>query len=233
MNSRVSEPPLMPVAHQLRKSPNFDDRVIPVEFVVIHYTACSLERALDILCNTERKASSHLVIDEDGEIYELVDCLDTSRSPKRAWHAGVSRLELDGKKWESFNDFSIGIEIVNFNGNVFSFSGAQYEALEHVLEYLISRFPVLADPRRIVGHEEIAGFRGKVDPGHSFDWARVHMKCHPGATVIQHIHALPEGCQRPLELLVEKAPEDESKKQEFFTALSGLCESLVGEMSKK
>ncbi|MGB9392359.1 MAG: hypothetical protein WCB70_20560, partial [Xanthobacteraceae bacterium] len=29
-------------------SPNFSDKLIPVEYVVIHYTACSLERTLEI-----------------------------------------------------------------------------------------------------------------------------------------------------------------------------------------
>lgn len=229
----MTEPVVRPVAHKLRRSPNFDDRVIPVEFLVIHYTACDLERTLDILCNPERKASSHLVVDEGGEIFELVECLESSAGPKRAWHAGVSKLERDGKVWEGFNDFSIGIEVVNLNGNVFPFLGVQYEAIEHIIKYLAAKYPALKDPRRIVGHEEIAGFRGKVDPGHRFDWNRIAANCYPGEKVVPHSFALPAGCIEPLKLLVEQAPQVEGvERQNFFTAVSALCEAAVGGAGK-
>jgi N-acetyl-anhydromuramyl-L-alanine amidase AmpD len=80
---------------------------------------------------------------------------------------------LGGLERTAFNMFSIGIEIINLNGNLFPYTEAQYAALTELLAHLIRRFPVLARAGRIVGHEDIAGFRGKCDPGVLFDWARV------------------------------------------------------------
>jgi len=146
--------------------------VIPVEFVVLHYTGTTLRRTLEIFLDPARQASSHLVIDRDGTVYEVVPCL--GGEAKRAWHAGLSRFEFEGRLVEGLNDCAIGIELVNPNGNVFSYSEAQYGALDGCLTLLASKFPVLADRRRVIGHETVAGFRGKCDPGLLFDWTRIH-----------------------------------------------------------
>ena len=58
-----------------RQSPNFDQRPIAVEFVVIHYTVLLWKEALKVLTDTTRKVSSHLVISQAGEISELVPCM--------------------------------------------------------------------------------------------------------------------------------------------------------------
>src|SRR5690348_380184 len=105
-------------------TPNFDARPLEVEFLVIHYTAGNLERTLELFGDPVRQVSAHLVINTDGRVYELVTCLDGT--PQRAWHAGESRW-FDGRRtWEAFNDFSIGIELVNLNGQLFSYPQAQY-----------------------------------------------------------------------------------------------------------
>ena len=44
----------------------------------------------------------------------------------RGWHAGAS--EWEGV--QGLNDCSIGIELVNYNGNVFPFTEAQYRSLQ-------------------------------------------------------------------------------------------------------
>ena len=74
--------------------------------------------------------------------------------------------------WKGFNDFSIGIELVNYNGNVFPYTDQQYEALAQVILHLKSKYSSLKQAKRIVGHEHISGFRGKADHGHLFDWKR-------------------------------------------------------------
>ena len=152
------------------RSPHFDDRAIPVEFVVLHYTAISTAATLELFANSSANVSAHFVIGPAGETYEVVPAL--SEPAKRAWHAGLSRFELGGRTWENFNDFSIGIELVNYNGNVFPYTDAQYEALLDLCRSFQSVYPALLAPERFVGHEQISGFRGKCDPGVRFDWER-------------------------------------------------------------
>ena len=146
---------------------------ISVEFAVIHYTAQSLKRTLDIFLNPEsRPLSCHLLIDEKGQLYELVRCWDGVCH--KAFHAGKSRFtDSRGKQWESFNKISLGIEIVNWNGNLFPFGESQYNTLFFVLDHLKKIYPALQNPDRILGHEHIAGFRGKKDPGYLFDWEKL------------------------------------------------------------
>ena len=158
------------------RSPNFTSLPIQVEFVVIHYTAATLQRTLDIFMDKAREVSAHLVIDLDGSVYEVVPCL--SGEAMRAWHAGKSRLEIvEGGKprtFEGFNDCSIGIELVNLNGNLFSYTEAQYASLCSVMERLKGYYPALRRPESVLGHEHIAGFRGKCDPGRCFEWDRFY-----------------------------------------------------------
>lgn len=152
------------------KSPNFSLLEIPVDFVVIHYTACSLSRTLDIFKSTERKVSAHFVIDTDGTIYDLGDFLNGPIL--RGAHAGKSHLEIDGTKYINFNQFSIGIELINLNGNLLKYSEEQYSALGRLVSHLQARFHNLKNPERFVGHEHIAHWRGKADPGVLFDWEK-------------------------------------------------------------
>lgn len=159
-----------------KRSPNFDAQEISVEFVVLHYTALDLNCTLQHLCDTASKVSAHFVISEQGDIFELVDCLEAPC--KRAWHAGQSLFSLDGKTWSAFNDFSVGIELVNLNGNFFYYSKAQYETLFELIRALQQRFPALLSADRILGHEQIAGFRGKCDPGRKFDWHKLFAACY-------------------------------------------------------
>ncbi len=84
---------------------------------------------------------------------------------------------------EGFNDFSIGIELVNVNGNVFPYTDPQYNSLIQVLLDLRVKYPKIRTFDQIVGHEEIAGFRGKCDPGVLFDWKRVQTGVFPDTVV--------------------------------------------------
>src|SRR6185295_3422686 len=144
-------------------SPAFADEEIPVEFLVLHYTACTLEDTLKLFCGADAKVCSHFVLDLDGSIHDLG--FFWSGPIKRGAHAGVSSFELEGRKWEGFNKFSIGIEIVNLNGNLLPYTEEQYESLARMVAHLQTRFPSLKTAQRVVGHEQIAGFRGKCDPG--------------------------------------------------------------------
>lgn len=146
-------------------SPNFNDRPDGAEIrsIIIHYTnMISGQAALDWLCSAESQVSSHYVIYEDGAVYQLV------ADNKRAWHAGQSQ-------WgdlENFNNFSIGIELVNpgHDHGYTPFPNDQIDALVQLMKDLYKRHPI--DPSLVLGHSDIAPDR-KQDPGHLFPWDRL------------------------------------------------------------
>ena len=161
------------------RSFHFEKKTIPVEFAVLHYTAQSLKQSLQIFMNpNSTPVSCHLLIGEEGEIYELVSCWKSA--PYKAFHAGKSSfIDSKGKKWENFNHFSLGIEIVNWNGNLFPFKENQYKSLFFTLDHLKKIYPALQNPDRILGHEQIAASRGKKDPGYLFDWEKLFKNVYP------------------------------------------------------
>ncbi|USE36490.1 N-acetylmuramoyl-L-alanine amidase [Endozoicomonas sp. SCSIO W0465] len=203
------------------KTANRDDWLIPVDYLVIHYTAVDLKDTLAIFTNPESCVSSHLVIDTDGEIYELVDCLNGH--VHRGWHAGVS-------EWEGvhgLNDCSIGIELVNYNGNVFPFTDEQYHSLHGVMARFKEHYPNLRHPERVVGHEHIAGFRGKADPGMLFDWHRFYRENYPGYEAPLRPAVCPKALQERLMQLKASEPESIEAKSHFWHSVSLLTETTV------
>ena len=144
-------------------SPNFDDRGRPVDMIILHYTGMrSGAEALERLRDPAAKVSAHYMIEENGEIYRLVD------EAKRAWHAGVS-------SWKGESDInarSVGIEIVN-PGHEFGyrdFRPAQIDALVALMKDIRTRFNVR--PANVLGHSDVAP-RRKEDPGEKFPWDRL------------------------------------------------------------
>ena len=200
-------------------SPNRDERRIPVEFLVLHYTAVNLQDTLDIFLNPEKGVSAHLVIDRDGSIYELVDCLEGQAL--RGWHAGVSQWQ----EWQSFNDFSIGIELINYNGNVFEYSDDQYKSLQLVVEQLKQHYPTLRDPQRVLGHEHIAGYRGKIDPGACFDWSRFYAECYPQQPTPEREFVGAPDLIKSLRSMASHAPEEENQRSKFWQSASSMAEA--------
>jgi N-acetyl-anhydromuramyl-L-alanine amidase AmpD len=86
-------------------SPNFNERLHPLDMLVLHYTGMkdgpsALERMRE---EKEPRVSAHYMVEEDGRIFQLVP------EEKRAWQAGRSWWRGD----EDLNSRSIGIEIVN------------------------------------------------------------------------------------------------------------------------
>ena len=143
-----------------RPSPNFDERALPVSMIVLHYTGMpDVEGALDRLTSPEAKVSAHYLIDEDGNIYRLVE------ESKRVWHAGKSR-------WRGVvdvNSASVGIEIVN--------PGHEFGYRPFPDEQIAALIPLVADIKdrhgisrgNVVGHSDVAPAR-KEDPGEFFPW---------------------------------------------------------------
>jgi N-acetyl-anhydromuramyl-L-alanine amidase AmpD len=161
--------------------------------IVVHYTAgSSVESAVQTLSNPEVKASAHLVVGRQGEIYQLVPFNTV------AWHAGRSRWQ--GRS--GYNKYAVGIEIDNAgrlepngNGGFVSwfnklyaaedvieathrhesrptfwhrYTEPQIEAVFELCRLLSHTYPI----REILGHEEIAPQR-KIDPGPAFPLDRL------------------------------------------------------------
>jgi len=206
-------------------SPNHDQRRIAVEFVVLHYTACSLSRTLELFTDRGSGVSAHLVIGEEGEIAELVPCLEGTAA--RAWHAGHSRWHDGSRLWQGFNDFSVGIELVNLNGNLLPFPPAQLASLERVMSELKGHYPALASPHRVVGHEHIAGWRGKADPGALFDWQRFFATVYPGGEAPPRAPVCPAELRSGLLPLLDFLPRDAKARDSFASTLSQLTETCV------
>jgi N-acetylmuramoyl-L-alanine amidase len=151
-------------------SPHFTNLEIAVEFLVLHYTACGLKQTLEIFKSSDKGVCAHFVLDTDGTVYDFGRFLNGPIL--RGAHAGKSHLMLNGTKFENFNQFSIGIEMINLNGNLIEYSDEQYLSLAELVRHLQKRFPILKNAERIVGHEHIAHWRGKADPGVMFNWNR-------------------------------------------------------------
>lgn len=155
--------------------------------IILHYTAGSTaQSAIRTLTNPANSVSSHLVVDRDGSVTQLIPF------NRIAWHAGKSshggRIGL--------NSFSVGIEMVNAGrlerrGNQFfawfgkqypeeeviqathrnektanywhRYTGRQIETIFQLCSFLKEYYPI----KYILGHEEIAPGR-KIDPGPAF-----------------------------------------------------------------
>ena len=148
---------------QLRQvsSPNFGERRggAKPDLVVIHYTAMeSADVACARLCDPQYEVSAHYLIDEFGEVSQLV------AEEMRAWHAGTG-------SWGAVSDVnsrSIGIELAN--SGFAPFSEGQMQSLENVLTGVMARWSI--PPERIIGHSDMSPGR-KNDPGRRFDWRRL------------------------------------------------------------
>jgi N-acetyl-anhydromuramyl-L-alanine amidase AmpD len=204
-------------------SPNYDPVQIPVEFLVLHYTAGDLNSTLDLFLDPKQKVSSHLVIAADGEIYELVQCLEGT--VHRAWHAGRSYWLEGEKRWEAFNNFSIGIELVNLDGNFFPYTEAQYTALKEVSNHLRGKYPALNSTERIIGHEHIAGWRGKVDPGVHFDWKLYYKQNFKGASHPERIPACHPELLESFDKVVGAVTAEKEGPSKFWHAVSQAMET--------
>jgi N-acetylmuramoyl-L-alanine amidase len=132
-----------------------------IDALVLHYTELPLKESLDILRDgaREHRVSAHYVLAEDGVVHRLVP------EDRVAWHAGRSYWR--GR--EALNATSIGVEIVNLQGDRHDYPDTQIAALIELCHGILARHPAIV-PRNVVGHSDIAPKR-KIDPGVRFPWA--------------------------------------------------------------
>jgi N-acetylmuramoyl-L-alanine amidase len=137
-------------------SPNFDPRpTSSIDHVILHYTEISFDETIKKFSTPEKIVSAHYVIREDGIIFQCVP------DELRARHAGVSHFR--GRN--NFNDFSIGIEIVNSGRD--SFPAIQMQSCIDLCLSFKKKYNIPAE--NFLGHSDIAPTR-KIDPGLFFDW---------------------------------------------------------------
>tara|TARA_Y100000590_G_scaffold426173_1_gene534950 strand:- start:85 stop:807 length:723 start_codon:yes stop_codon:yes gene_type:complete len=144
-------------------SPNFNKKkrlANTIKVIVIHYTGMQSEReSLIRLTNPRFKVSSHLLINQSGIVYRMV------QDKHIAWHAGKSCWG----KYKNLNKNSIGIELVN-KGHKFgytNFKKKQLLSLQNICRKFIKKYKI--KKKNIVGHSDIAPSR-KIDPGEKFPW---------------------------------------------------------------
>lgn len=176
------------------QSDSFRPRSAPIDTLVLHYTALDLESSLRVL--RFRDVSVHYVLAPDGTAHRIL------RNDEVGWHAGLSMW--GGKP--NVNSRSIGIEIVNLDGNSNEYPTEQISALIELCHEILRENPAIS-ARNIVGHSDIAPKR-KVDPGKKFPWkdlARAGIGLWPSdaksetvATTTQ-IQSLLESCGYPPE----------------------------------
>lgn len=167
-------------------SEHYDNRI---RAIVVHYTALDDERSLRVL--TQQKVSAHYVIttkDKDP-VYSLVP------DNYRAWHAGESAF---GSR-SNFNDFSIGIEMVNLGYDsskefksrntknsplnfrspeyYYPYTDAQIKKVANLILHLQGKYNI--PNSAIFAHSDISPQR-KQDPGPLFPWKELYFKYNIG-----------------------------------------------------
>lgn len=143
-------------------SPNFGERrgVSTPDMLVLHYTAMETAKAAcDWLCAEEAEVSAHYLIDENGDVSQLVSEKD------RAWHAGQSSWHGE----TDVNSRSVGIEIANkgHEAGCPAYPDAQMKSVINLSQSIIARHNIKSN--LVLAHSDIAPLR-KRDPGEWFSW---------------------------------------------------------------
>lgn len=142
-----------------------EPRALPVRYIVLHHTAADTPTSLKVLSGRDplRRVSAHYLITDETAVRTL-PLVPESRV---AYHAGESH-------WlgaEGLNGFTLGVELVNRDGNRHAYSDAQLEALAALLKELIARHGL--GPDCLLAHSDISPGR-KIDPGALFPWERLY-----------------------------------------------------------
>lgn len=151
-------------AYEQSPSPNQGRRPLfaRVDCVVLHATATdSFPATVRILSSPRTGVSAHFLVGKDGRVVQLVPI------ERRAWHAGVSRL--DGRP--DVNSRSVGIEILNRNDGLDPYTDAQYRAVADILRRLRACYRL--PDERVVSHAEVAVPPGRKSDPLGFDFDRV------------------------------------------------------------
>ncbi|MFN2166139.1 MAG: N-acetylmuramoyl-L-alanine amidase [Anaerolineae bacterium] len=138
---------------QSASSENYGNRPASaqIDAIVLHATAGGLSGTLAWFANPKSGVSAHYVAAKNGDMYQMVE------EKRLAHHAGSSNFQ--GR--QNWNNFSIGIEIVNLNDGQDPYPPEQFEAMVDLVSYLVAKYNIQRE--WIVTHAEISTV-GKTDP---------------------------------------------------------------------
>lgn len=163
-------------------SPNFRSGRSGKKIIAIvdHITAGAFPGCLNWLVNPQAQASAHYLVNQAGEIYQLVQDEDT------AWHAGI----VAKPNWPLYdgsnpNRYTLGIEHEGFDGTL---SEAQYQATLWLHRQLTARWGIPVNRDHIIGHYRIDSVNRPNCPGPNFPWDRLladlKQSPYPAVTVV-------------------------------------------------
>jgi N-acetylmuramoyl-L-alanine amidase len=149
----------------LNPSPNHGERKggRTPDSILLHYTGLPTgEAALRQLCDPATQVSSHYLVWEDGQLFQLVP------EVCRAWHAGHGSWAGES----DMNDVSIGIEMANsgHRWGLPEYPSAQIETVIALCKDIIARWRIR--PERVLAHSDVSHGR-KIDPGEHFPWGQL------------------------------------------------------------
>lgn len=141
-----------------------ESRKQPIRYLILHHTAASLPSSMQILQGKDEtnKVGIHYLVcnNPDAKIYRFApEHLATSHAGKSAW-----------RQDQSLNQSSVGIEIVNLDGNLNPYSPSQISQLIALCQEIVIRYKI--DPTHVLAHSDIAIGRKK-DPGSLFPWKQL------------------------------------------------------------
>lgn len=140
-----------------------ETRKVPVQALILHHTGGNLAGSYDVLQgrkSSHRVGIHYLVTDENPP--RIIAMVPES---KVAYHAGKSAW----RQFDGLNQPSIGIEIINLDGNIHRYPVAQQELVAKLCADILRRHPSIL-PTEVLAHSDIAIGR-KIDPGLLFPWA--------------------------------------------------------------
>ena len=88
------------------------------------------------------RASSHFIVEKNGDLYSLVDELQIAN-------------HIEGTSLTTQNLQSIGIEIVNTGATADGYITQQYTTLTKLLKYLTQKYSIRDDDKHIRAHYEV------------------------------------------------------------------------------
>ncbi len=175
-------------------TPNKSRGEITPEYLVMHYTASgTLRGTVGWFNNPDANASAHLVIGHDGSVIQM------GRFNQRLWHAGRSRLggrtnfnafsigieivnwgklSRMSRGWASWTGAAVPQERVAVATHKLDsresgwevFDAAQLDAALAASRAICTHYGI--SQSKVVGHDDISGYRGKRDPGPVFELER-------------------------------------------------------------
>jgi len=137
----------------------------PIKALILHHTAGSLASSYDVLQGkkSSHRVGIHYLVTDEAKPRVIAMVPETSA----AFHAGKSAW----RQFDGLNQSSIGIEIINLDGNVHPYAPAQKEVIAALCADILRRHPGIA-PTEVLAHSDIAVGR-KIDPGLLFPWAEL------------------------------------------------------------